>query len=189
MPNLGHPGAARLIVLARDGVINERRAGGVGGPEQWQAIPGSLAALARLHRAGWQLVLLCFRPAVADGEGGSERLHLIHERLRMELAQAGGRLAAIFYCPHHGQEACDCRRADSGLLASLSRRLHRPMSGIPFLTDNGGDLDIAREMNARAILLRTGRGREDEAKGLARGVEVDDDLAAFAERFLQEGER
>ncbi len=176
----------RLVVVGRDGVINDCREGGLRSPEDWSPIPGSLDAIARLHRAGWQVVVVSNQPGLAEGWLDSERLNLIHERLRMELAQVGGRLSAICYCPHAAGAGCDCRKPATGLVESLARRLRIPLAGMPFVGDAAEDLECARAVSARSVLVRTGRGREAEAAGLAAGAEVHDDLAGFVDCLLEE---
>ncbi len=179
----------RLIVFARDGVVNERRHGGIASPDQWRAIPESLEALARLHRAGYQLILLSQQNALAEGRLDSECLHLLHERMRMELAQAGGRLAAIFYCPHAATDSCCCAQVDKGLLASLVERLRLPsLAGIPFITATPADLMAARKQGGRLVLLRSDLDAGEEREDLLADVEVYVDLAAFCQQLLSEGE-
>ncbi len=179
-------GRSRLIVVGRDGVVNECRDGGLRSPADWRPVPGSLDAIARLHRAGWQVVVMTNQPGLGEGWLDSERLNLIHERLRMELARVGGRLSAIFYCPHAPDAGCGCRKPGAGLAESLARRLRISLVGVPFVGDDAEDLACARAVSARPVLVRTGRGRETEGSESLDGVEVHDDLAGFAARLLEE---
>jgi len=176
----------RIVVVGRDGVINARLPDGVRSPDDWSPIPGSLEAIARLYRAGWQVVVVSNQPGLAEGWLDSDRLNLIHERLRMELAQAGGRLSAIFYCPHAVGAGCACHKPATGLLDSLARRRRVPLQGMPFVGDAPEDIACAQAVSARAMLVRTGRGRATEGGGLSAGVEVYDDLAACADRLIGE---
>lgn len=171
----------RLAILGRDGVINEWLEDGVRSVDDWRAIPGSLRAMARLTAAHFHLIVVTNQPGIAAGTLDSGMLSQIHARMNSELARWGGRIGALFYCPHAASEGCACRKPRPGLLLDMAKRLDVDMHDIPVIGDSMEDIAAARAVDARPVLLRTGRGRmaERAAAGLA-GVEVYDDLAAAA---------
>jgi D-glycero-D-manno-heptose 1,7-bisphosphate phosphatase len=165
-----------LVILGRDGVINERLAEGVRSADDWRAIPGSLRAIGRLTSAHFHLVVATNQPGVDGG-----RLAHIHARMNSEAAREGGRIGAIFYCPHRAVDGCTCRIPKPGLLLDLGARLDIDLRGIPFISDSLDDIEAACAVGARPILLRSGLGRaaDGSGNGLA-DVEIYNDLAAAA---------
>lgn len=177
----------RLVILARDGVVNEVRPGGVQSPDDWSSIPGSLEAMGRLTRAGYHIVVVTQQPGIADGTLISGHLNLIHERMRMEAASEGASIDAIFYCPHEPGDKCACRFPAPGLFIEIKDRLRIDLGTVPVVTDNLDTILAATAAGALPVLVRTGRGAAVESgAGLPAGLEVHDDLAAWVGDFLQE---
>src|SRR5690606_4302045 len=108
--------AARVIILDRDGVINEDSDEYIKSPQEWIPIPGSLEAIARLHRAGWRVVVATNQSGVARGLFDIDTLMRIHEKMHRAVEEAGGRIEAVFFCPHGPDDACQCRKPRPGLL-------------------------------------------------------------------------
>lgn len=179
----------RLAILGRDGVINERLTAGVCSVDEWRAIPGSLRAIARLTSAHFHLVVATNQAGVAAGALDGGMLAHIHTKMNNEVAREGGRIEAIFYCPHGIGDGCACRKPKPGLLLELAKRLDIELGGIPFIGDSPDDVAAARAVGARAIMVRAGYGKvaEDSASGID-GVEIYDDLAAAASVLIGQQE-
>lgn len=175
----------RLVILGRDGVISERRPAGVRTVDEWRPLPGSLRAIGRLTTAQFHLVIATNQPGIAGGEPDGGALARIHAKMNSEIAREGGRIEAIFYCPHGADDGCRCRKPGPGLLLEAAQRLDADLTDVPFIGDSLDDIAAAHAAGARPILLRTGQGAKAEA-GLSGGanVEVYDDLAAAASALI-----
>jgi D-glycero-D-manno-heptose 1,7-bisphosphate phosphatase len=179
-----------LVVLDRDGVINRDSANYIRGPEQWLALPGSLQAIRRLTEAGFQIVVATNQSGLGRGLFNHEALAAIHQRMRAEVSAAGGQLAGIYFCPHHPNDGCDCRKPAAGLLRQIERDFAVSLAGRPVIGDSARDLDAARAVAGRPILVRTGNGLDTEQNypHLAE-IEVYDDLSAAADALIAAAER
>lgn len=175
----------RLVILGRDGVINERRPDAIRSPDEWRPIAGSPRAIGRLTAAQFHVIVATNQPGIAGGALDGGMLARIHAKMNGEASREGGRIEAIFYCPHGADDGCQCRKPGPGLLLDVAKRLDVNLTDVPFLGDSMDDLAAARAAGARPVLLRTGRGRlaENEAVGTA-GIEVYDDLAAAASALI-----
>ena len=175
-----------LVIVDRDGVVNEDSAEYIKSVAEWRPIPGSLEAIAELHRAGFDVAVLTNQSGVGRGLFTQAELEAIHAHMRAAVAAAGGRLAAVHYCPHLPTDACDCRKPGVGLLRTIERERGAALTGVPFIGDRVSDLDAASAVGARPILVRTGSGATTERALGERRVEVFDDLAAAAAAILRE---
>jgi len=177
----------RLVILDRDGVINEDSAAFIKSPAEWRPLPGSLEAIARLTQAHYHVVVVTNQSGVGRGLFDIDTLHQIHATMEQELLRRGGRIDAIYYCPHGPDDDCSCRKPRAGMFRDLAKRLQMDLSGVPAVGDSLRDIQAAQVVKARPILVRTGKGltTEQRGEGLA-GVEVYDDLAAVVERLLEE---
>jgi len=179
---------ANLIILDRDGVINEDSDDYIRSPSEWRPIPGSLEAIARLNRAGYRVVVATNQSGVGRGLFDIETLNAIHDRMRAQLAEAGGSIDAIFFCPHRPQDACPCRKPKPGMLLEIGARLRVSLVGVPTVGDSWRDIEAAQAVSARPILVRTGKGHRALAKRpVPEGVAVYDDLAAAVTALLASG--
>jgi len=178
----------RLVILDRDGVINHDSDEFVKTPDEWLPIDGSIEAIARLSSAG-------FTVAVATNQSGIGRkiidrpaLEAMHDKLRSLVKDAGGHVDRIVYCPHHPDDGCDCRKPAPGLYKQLSRKYAMPLDGVPVIGDTERDLEAARAVNGRPILVLTGKGDKASADILERGesVETFENLAAAATQLIAE---
>lgn len=175
----------KLIILDRDGVINEDSDAYIKTPDEWQAVPGSLDAIARLSRAGWRVVVASNQSGLARGYFSMDTLNAIHAKMRRELAQAGGHLDAIFVCPHGPDDGCRCRKPAPGLFEDIARRYDVNLAGVPTVGDSLRDLQAAVQLGCQPWLVRTGKGlRTLEKGGLPAGTEVRDNLAAIVDEWL-----
>src|SRR5512145_768253 len=100
--------AVKLVVLDRDGVINHDSEQFIKSPDEWRPIPGSLEAIARLNHAGYRVVVATNQSGVGRGLLDMGTLNAIQEKMHRALAQVGGRIDAIFFCPHTADSACQC---------------------------------------------------------------------------------
>jgi D-glycero-D-manno-heptose 1,7-bisphosphate phosphatase len=178
-----------LVVLDRDGVINRDSANYIRSPEEWIALPGSLQAIRQLGEAGFQIVVATNQSGLGRGLFDHEALDAIHQRMRAEVSAAGGQLAGIYFCPHHPNDGCDCRKPAAGLLRQIERDFAVSLAGRPVIGDSARDLDAARTVSGRPILVRTGNGLDTEKNYPHRAeIEVYDDLSAAADALIAEVE-
>jgi len=176
-----------VIVLDRDGVINQDSAEYIKSPDEWHALPGSLDAIARLHQAGFAVVVATNQSGVARGLFSTETLTAIHQKMAEQVTAAGGQLTRIFWCPHGPDEGCDCRKPRPGLLLQAAEFLACGLDNMIVVGDAQRDLDAATAVGARPILVRSGKGRNTE-KALSpdAAVEVFDNLAAVTDTLILE---
>lgn len=178
----------RLIILDRDGVINEDSDAYIKSPAEWVPLPGSLEAIARLHHAGWRVVLASNQSGLARGLFDLDALLRIHEKMHRALAQFGGVIDAIFFCPHGPEDNCRCRKPKPGLFEDIAARLHVDLQGVPAVGDSRRDIEAARASGATPMLVRTGKGRAVNTQDTALAdVAVYDDLAAAVDALLLDG--
>ncbi len=176
----------RLVILDRDGVINEDSDAYVKTAAEWRPIPGSLEAIARLNHAGWRVVVATNQSGVARGLFTMEQLNAIHQRLHAELGRLGGQLDGIYFCPHGPDDGCNCRKPAPGLLREIAARHGVALAGLPCIGDSLRDLEAARAVGANPILVRTGKGLDAEKRLPASwGVVVHDDLGAAALALIE----
>jgi D-glycero-D-manno-heptose 1,7-bisphosphate phosphatase len=174
-----------LVILDRDGVINFDSDDYVKSPAEWRPIPGSLEAIARLNRAGYRVVVATNQSGLGRGLFDIETLNAIHDRMRTALAEVGGSIEAIFFCPHRPQDQCACRKPKPGLLNDIAGRLRVSISGVPAIGDARRDIEAAVAAGARPILVLTGKGQKTlDEHGNPEDVPVYDDLAAAVQALL-----
>ena len=179
---------ARLIILDRDGVINYDSEQYIKSPEEWRPIPGSLEAIARLNHAGFRVVVATNQSGLGRGLFDMATLIAIHEKMHKSLAAAGGRIDAVFYCPHTADSNCDCRKPRAGMFDEVGRRFGIKLTGVPCVGDGIRDLQAAEACQAQPILVLTGKGEKTLREGnFPRNTVIFPDLA-FAATALLEGE-
>lgn len=175
----------KLLVLDRDGVINEDSPDYIKSPEEWLPIPGSLEAISELSRAGWNIVVASNQSAVGRGMITVEMLNRIHAKMHRAVANAGGHISAVFFCPHAPEADCDCRKPKPGLLLDIARRYHVSGMQLIMVGDSKRDLQAVAALDGLPILVRTGKGVETEIKGdLPANTLVFNNLAAVAAFLL-----
>ena len=168
----------KLVILDRDGVINEDSDSYIKGPDEWRPIPGSLEAIARLNHAGYHVILATNQSGVGRGLFEVSTLNAIHDKMHRALAQIGGRIDAIFFCPHAQEANCACRKPKAGLLEEIARRFNVDLKGVPIIGDALRDLQAAAAVGAAPVLVMTGKGRKTQRAGdLPEGTQIYDDLA------------
>jgi D-glycero-D-manno-heptose 1,7-bisphosphate phosphatase len=173
-----------LIILDRDGVINYDSEQFIKSPDEWRPIPGSLEAIALLNRWGWRVVVASNQSGVGRGLFDMDTLNAIHDKMTKNLALVGGRLDAIFFCPHPADSPCGCRKPKPGMLIEISERFNVDLAGVPVVGDSLRDLQAAEAVGGLPCLVLTGKGtktREDPQ--LPPQTVVFNDLAAVAAHF------
>ena len=180
--------SGRLIILDRDGVINHDSDLFIKTPDEWRPIPGSLEAIARLNHAGYRVVVATNQSGVGRGLLDITTLNAIHERMHRSLAQVGGRVDAIFFCPHSADSQCECRKPRPGMLLEIGRRFGVEMNGVPCIGDSPRDLASADAVGAQPMLVLTGKGEKTlRDGGFPKNTVIFPDLA-FAVAALLAGE-
>lgn len=175
----------KLIILDRDGVINYDSDQFIKTPEEWQPIPGSLEAIARLVQADYRIVVATNQSGVGRGLFDMPMLNAIHDKMHKAVALAGGRIDAIFFCPHAAEAECNCRKPKSGMLEEIAARYNVNLQGVPAVGDSLRDLTCADKMGAQPILVLTGKGAKTEIKGgLPEGTLIFPDLAAAVAKLV-----
>ncbi len=171
----------KLVILDRDGVINHDSDQFIKSPEEWKPIPGSLEAIARLSQAGYRVVVATNQSGVGRGLFDMAVLNAIHDKMCKSVAQAGGRIDAIFYCPHAADANCSCRKPKSGMIEEIAARYNMSLEGVPAIGDSLRDLEATARLGAQPILVLTGKGAKTKASGgLPQNTLIFPDLAAAA---------
>jgi D-glycero-D-manno-heptose 1,7-bisphosphate phosphatase len=175
----------KLVILDRDGVINQDSDAYIKSPDEWVPIPGSLEAIARLNHAGYHVVVATNQSGLARGLFDIDHLNAIHEKLHDELAKVGGHIDAIFFCPHGPDDGCECRKPKAGLMHQISRRLDVDLDGVPAIGDSLRDLQAAAQIGAKPILVLTGKGQKTKSdlKDF-KDVPIYEDLATAVDALL-----
>ncbi len=183
----------KLVILDRDGTINQDRDDFVKSPEEWEPLPGALEAIARLNHAGWHVVIASNQSGLGRGLFDVAALNAMHDKMHKLLAAAGGRVDAIFYCPHSPEDQCGCRKPLPGLFEQIGQRLGVSLKGVPTVGDSRRDLEAGRSMGCTTHLVLTGKSAglspERALEGMPEGTRVHADLAAFAEHLIAQGSK
>jgi D-glycero-D-manno-heptose 1,7-bisphosphate phosphatase len=153
-----------LLILDRDGVINQDSDDYIRSLADWQPIPGSIEAIASLSRAGYTVAIATNQSGLSRGYFTIDELEAIHADLCQRVEEQGGTIAGIFYCPHLPGEGCDCRKPATGLLTAIETELGLPLAGSYFIGDSLKDLQAARAMQCRPVLVLTGKGETTRAQ-------------------------
>ncbi|MBI3773649.1 MAG: D-glycero-beta-D-manno-heptose 1,7-bisphosphate 7-phosphatase [Gammaproteobacteria bacterium] len=177
----------KLIILDRDGVINEDSDAYIKSPAEWRPIPGSLEAIARLTQADYRVVVATNQSGISRGLFDLDTLMRIHDKMHLLVGEAGGHIDAVFYCPHGPEDDCDCRKPMPGLLHAVAQRLMVDLKAVPAVGDSLRDLQAAAAVGARPILVLTGKGKSTlEKLGAGHEYEVYENLAAAVDALLTE---
>lgn len=175
----------KLIILDRDGVINFDSDKFIKSPDEWKPIPGSLEAVARLNQNGYRVVIASNQSGVGRGLFDMAMLNSIHAKMHKALAQFGGRIDAVFYCPHAADSQCECRKPRIGLFKQIAERFHADLAGVPAIGDSLRDLQAAVEAGCQPILVETGKGKKTLDGGeLPKGTLIFPNLAEAVDAIL-----
>lgn len=179
----------KLVILDRDGTINQASDQFVKSPEEWHPFAGALEAIGRLNHAGYHVVLATNQSGLGRGLFDISALNSVHAHMMKALAAQGGRIDAIFYCPHAPDEGCHCRKPEPGLLEQIAQRYGVSLSGVPFIGDSLRDMQAAAAAGCAPHLVCTGRhaqllGQLQPPDGFPPGTRVHADLAACVDHLL-----
>jgi D-glycero-D-manno-heptose 1,7-bisphosphate phosphatase len=184
-----HP--VKLVILGRDGVLNVYREDHVKAPEEWEPVPSALEAVARLNHAGWHTVVATNQAGIGRGMIDMASINAVHAHMNRQLMTLGGRIDAVFFCPHTPEEHCDCRKPQPGMLRDIGRRYGIDLSDVPMVGDTLRDLQAAEAAGCPPHLVLTGRAAALDEATLAHlveqapGTRVHRDLPAFADWLLR----
>ena len=178
----------KLVILDRDGVINEDSNDYIKSAAEWVPLPGSIEAIARLSRAGFTVAVASNQSGIGRGLFSRSALYSMHRKMRRLVAAAGGALGKIAYCPHAPADNCRCRKPRPGLLQSIGAYYDRPLDGVPIIGDSFRDLQAAVAAGARPMLVLTGKGRaaRRELEDSDIDAAVYRDLSAAVDAILKE---
>lgn len=180
-----HTRQGKMIVLDRDGVINYDSEQFIKSPDEWRPIPGSLEAISRLNHAGFRVVVATNQSGLGRGLFDMATLIAIHEKLHKALSQVGGRIDAVFYCPHTADSECECRKPKPGMLIQIGQRFGIDLTGVPCVGDSVRDLQCAAAVEAQPILVLSGKGEKTLREGnFPKNTVIFPDLAFVATALL-----
>jgi len=181
----------KLVILDRDGVLNQDSANFIKNPNEWIPIPGSLEAVALLNQSGFRIVVATNQSGISRGLFDMATLNSIHDKMHRELAQVGGRMDAVFYCPHAADDHCDCRKPKTGMIEDIGKRFSVELNEVPAVGDSLRDLQAFADAGCQPILVRTGKGEETLAaaeksgdKALPANTWICADLGEAAQRII-----
>ncbi len=177
----------KLIILDQTGVINQSSDAFIKTPEEWIPIPGSLDAIARLTHSGYRVVIAANQSGIGRGLLDMATYNAINDKMYKAVNQAGGRIDAIFFCPHTSVEKCSCRKPATGLLDEIMQRYGVNLKNAPAVGDSLKDLQAAAAVGAIPMLVLTGNGQTTRtAKEIPAGTQIFENLAAVADALAGE---
>ena len=177
----------KLIILDQTGVINQSSDAFIKTPEEWIPIPGSLDAIARLTHSGYRVVIATNQSGIGRGLLDMATYNAINDKMYKAVNQAGGRIDAIFFCPHTSADKCSCRKPATGLLDEIMQRYGVNLKNAPAVGDSLKDLQAAATVGAIPMLVLTGNGQTTRtAKEIPAGTQIFENLAAVADALARE---
>ncbi len=178
----------KLVILDRDGTINVDSDEYVKSPEEWTPLPGALEAIARLNHAGWHAVVATNQSGLGRGLFDVAALNAMHAKMHKMLAALGGRVDAVFFCPHAPEDQCGCRKPAPGLFEQIGERFGVDLHGVPTVGDTARDLQAGAALGCEPHLVLTGKGEPYRNRPLPdtfpAGTRTHADLAAFADYLI-----
>lgn len=176
----------KIIVIDRDGVINQDSPNFIRSAADFHALPGSYAAIAKLNRAGYKVVVATNQSGIARGYFTMNELKNIHHKMLTELQAVGGHVDGIFICPHGPDANCDCRKPQAGLLREIATKFALTADAMLVIGDSIRDLQAAQNFGCAALLVTTGNGAKTAAdlRNQLPTIVVLPDLAAAADYLL-----
>lgn len=182
--------AVKLIILGRDGILNTYRDDHVKSPEEWEPIDGALEAVARLNHAGWHVVVATNQAGIGRGMIDMASLNAVHVHMNRLVQAAGGRIDAVFFCPHTPEAQCECRKPRPGLMLDIGKRYGVELHHVPMACDTLRDLQAAQAAGCEPHLIRCGRATELSESALQQmaqqvpSMRAHASLGAFADHLL-----
>jgi len=175
----------KLVILDRDGVINRDSDRYIKSPAEWQPIPGSIEAIARLHQNGFRIIVATNQSGIGRGLFDMATFNAMNDKMMEMVFRQGGRIDALFFCPHTDAENCACRKPKTGMYEEIAARMHVELKGVPFVGDAMRDLQAAEAVGGQPILVLTGKGKMTKEKCiLPRRTLVFEDLAEASRHLV-----
>jgi len=175
----------KLAILDRDGVINFDSDQYIKSPAEWRPIPGSIEAIARLNQGGYRVAVATNQSGIGRGLFDMATLNAINDKMMEMVFRHGGRIDALFFCPHTAAEECACRKPRTGMLEEIAARFHADLRGVPCVGDSLKDVQAADAVGAQPILVLTGKGeRTREEGGLPKKTLVFQDLGEASRHLI-----
>lgn len=177
----------QLIILDRDGVLNQDSDEYVKSVDEWLPLPGSMEAVGRLCQAGYTIAIATNQSGIARGYFNLAELHAMHTKMEQLAADFGGHFAHIAYCPHGPDDQCSCRKPLAGLIHEIEQNLQVSAADAWMIGDSIRDLEAGIKAGCKVALVRTGKGLKSEQKLAENGLEntpIFADLASFADSLL-----
>ena len=175
----------KLVILDRDGVINVDSDQFIKSPEEWKPIPGSLEAISRFNQAGYRVIVATHQSGVGRGLFDMAALNNIHRKMHDAAFHVGGRIDAIFFCPHAAEDHCGCRKPKTGMYVDISQRFNMSLQNVPAIGDSLRDLQAASMVGAQPVLVLTGKGAlTKEGNDLPKDTLIYADLLDAAKHIL-----
>ncbi len=184
----------KLVILGRDGILNEYRESHVTAPDEWTPVPGALEAVARLNHAGWHVVVATNQSGIGRGMIDMSAVNAVHAHMHQMLQAQGARVDAVFFCPHTPEDGCDCRKPKPGLMLDIGLRYGVDLAQVHMVGDTARDLLAAQDAGCQPHLVQSGRAAglgPDQVQGLLAAVpaaHAHADLGAFVNFLLQRDE-
>lgn len=190
----------KLLILDRDGTLNRSRDDYVASADEWEALPGALEAVARLNHGGWRVVIATNQSGLGRGLFDVASLNAIHAKMHRKLAAAGGRIEAVFFCPHAPEDACHCRKPEPGLFEQIGDRFGVPLDEVLVAGNALRHVQAGATAGCPPHLLLTGKSEylraladddgvlSEPVPGLPEGTRLHEDLSAFADWLLAQPE-
>ena len=185
----------KLVILDRDGVINEDSDAFIKTVDEWIPIEGSIDAIARLCEHGFTVAIATNQSGIGRGLIAEEALEAMHEHLLDLVRDAGGDIATIAWCPHKPEDLCDCRKPQSGLFDQIASTLGCDVDDAFVIGDSLRDLQAGMARGCIPVLVRTGKGeitekkiQEDDSDEIER-VEIFDNLSEAADYLIAQTPR
>ena len=175
----------KLIILDRDGVINEDSDDYIKSPDEWIPIAGSLEAIGKLSQNGFKVIIITNQSGIGRKIFSIEMLNAIHKKMSINLAQYGGVIDGIFFCPCAPEENCNCRKPKSGLYNEVSDRLQISLENVFCVGDKITDIQAAQNAGAKPILVKTGK-ENDDSGNIPKNIPIYDDLLSFVNKIITE---
>ena len=175
----------KLIILDRDGVLNQEREDFIKTPEEWVPIDSSMQAVSRLNEAGYRVVLATNQSGIGRGLIDMDTLNTIHQKMHNSLGRFGGWVDAIFFCPDAPDAGSHCRKPNPGMFEDIANRCGTDLAHVPAVGDKLSDIQAAIAAGVRPVLVRTGYGKQTEKdKDLPAGIPIYDDLYSYVDKLL-----
>ena len=171
----------KLVILDRDGVINQDSANFIKNTNEWIALPGSLEAIALLNQSGFRVAVATNQSGIARGLFDMSMLNSINDKMYRSLAQMGGRIDAMFYCPHAAEDNCSCRKPKTGMIEDIGRRFSVELSEVYGIGDSLRDLQAFSDAGCKPILVRSGKGEETLAQAKLPNQSLPKNTLIFAD--------